>query len=156
MLVLIGLITVSSSPAQATDPVLRKAAGNWLYGPETVWTDGNAGGSYLFHPMSEVLSANSLHYVRIAYQLSQDSGSCQLRPAVRFSNDGSEWDAAKEIHATWQNGNGVSYDSAFVDLMNLAGTDSKAWIQFGVQTDNDVGVSTTQFCKATIRVELSR
>ena len=153
----VGLLAMGmATDAYATDPLLRRTPGSWLYGPESVWTDGNAGGGFLFHPLSEAIGTAGLHYVRVAYQLSQDSGNCQVRPAVRFSDDGVNWDAAKELYSTWQNGNDVTYDPSFVDILNLAGTDAKAWVQFGVQTDNDVGISTTQFCKATIRVENSK
>lgn len=152
---ILGLLAMGiATDAHATDPLLRRTPGSWLYGPEAVWTDGNAGGGFLFHPLSEAMGTAGLHYVRVAYQLSQDSGNCQLRPAVRFSDDGINWDAAKEVHSTWQNGNDVTYPTGFEDLLNL-GTDAKAWVQFGVQTDNDVGISTIQFCKATIRVERS-
>ena len=48
----------------------------------------------------------------------------------------------------------LTYPAGFEDILNL-GTDPKARVQFGVQTDNDVGISTIQFCKATIRVERS-
>ncbi|HND33605.1 MAG TPA: hypothetical protein PLA94_26580 [Myxococcota bacterium] len=139
---ILGLLAMGiAADAHATDPLLRRTPGSWLYGPETVWTDGNAGSGYLFHPLSEATATAGLHYVRVAYQLSQDSGNCQLRPAVRFSDDGINWDAAVDVHSTWQNGNDVTYPAGFEDILNL-GTDPKAWVQFGVQTDNDVGIST--------------
>ncbi|HNH47421.1 MAG TPA: hypothetical protein PKY30_10300 [Myxococcota bacterium] len=53
---MLGLFAMGlAADAYATDPLLRRTPGSWLYGPETVWTDGNAGSGYLFHPLSEAM-----------------------------------------------------------------------------------------------------
>lgn len=141
--------------AHATDPLLHRTSSSWFYGPSPVWTDGNDASPYLFTPLSEPLSAAGMINARVSYQLSEDSGACQLRPAVRYSDNGVDWDVQKEIYtgaASWQNGNNVKYQTSYVDLTSL-GTTARAFMQFGVEANNDTGVGTIQLCNATLRVE---
>ena len=146
------LLWVLVQSAFATDPLLRRTPGSWLYGPTPVWTDGNAGTPYMFHPMSETIAQGTTHLVRVSYQVSENTGNCQIRPAIRFSDDGVNWETPKELYTAWQSGNNVTYTQDFVDINSLTSTSPRAWMQFGVQTDNTSGAS-VNFCKATLRIE---
>lgn len=142
-----------TSDAAAVDPLLRRSPGAWFYGPTAVWTDATAGGAFMFHPLSEPIPSAGLLGVRVSYQLSEDTGSCQLRAALRYSDDGINWETPKEIYTAWQDGNGVKYQQDYVDIIALSQTPPRTWVQFGVQTDTDTGVNAVHFAKAAIRVE---
>lgn len=128
---------------------LRRLPRTWFFGPQPVWTLGTT--STVFHPMSEPMESAGLLEVRAAYELSQDSGDCELRPALRYSDDGVSWDASKPIHTAYQNGNGTIPATVYVDITQLA-TTVRSFVQFGVEAKNG-SAGAIQMCSATIRVE---
>ena len=78
---------------------LRPIANTWLYGPTAVWTNGTT--SALFHPLSEPMGSAGLVEIRVTYELSEDSGDCELRPALRYSDEGVTWNAPKEVPVSY-------------------------------------------------------
>lgn len=136
--------------------LLRQVPGSWYYGPETLYTVIGAGPASVltFFPMSSAMTSSSVAKARFAWQMTQDSGDCKMRPAVRFSSDGLNWDAAKEVSAgaAYATDETVRYDPAFVDLQGLAGTTNKTYMQFGLQTLNRTGTAVA-FCRGAMRVE---
>ncbi len=118
------------------DAGLRPAPPAILLGPRAVW----AKGSQKFHPLGKAMASSSFSRVRVSTEMSQDSGDCKIRPAVRFSGDGVSWGPDKELDGVWMLQDGVTYGEAYVDLMALALTPPKTYIQFGVQVANEAGV----------------
>lgn len=147
LFVLIIAVLGSTAPAFATIPRVR---GSWLFGPAPVWTDGTT--SPAFRPLSEPLESKGLLSVRISTEMSEDSGNCKIRPALRYSNDGVGWDAAKEIVAGYRTTEGIDWGTTYIDITQLAGTTPRAYVQFGVEVANEAG-SAINICNATIRVE---
>ncbi len=141
------LTVLAAGPANATIPRVR---GSWLFGPAPVWTDGTANPS--FRPLSEPMESKSLLSVRVSTEMSEDSGNCKMRPALRYSNDGVTWDAPKEIVSTYRTTEGTDWGTVYIDITQLAGTASRAYVQFGVEVANEAG-SAINICNATIRVE---
>lgn len=144
---------VFANEASAGD-ILRRTAGSWFYGPETVWSSGTTTAPGKFFPLSDPMPSGGLLGARFSYQMTNDAGQCELRAAVRFSDDGVTWGTHKEVNATWSDNtpaDEIIYGSAYVDLMAL-GVTPGAWIQFGVETLNRSG-STIWNCSATLRVE---
>lgn len=133
-------------PAEAT---LRRPPGAWLFGPRQVWTDGTT--SAFFHPLSDPVASAGLLGARISIEMSEDSGYCKMRPAIRYSSDGVTWDGSNPADASWRTTNGIVPGTAYVDLTAL-GT-PKSWVQFGVEVANDAGGSGFQFCNAALLVE---
>lgn len=142
----LGLSSALPVSAWAT---LRRLPRTWYLGPQAVWSDGTTTG--MFHPMSEPMESAGLIEVRAAYELGQDSGDCELRPALRYSNDGVSWDASKAIHSTWQDGDGTTQATTYVDITQL-GTTVRSFVQFGVEVRNG-SAGDPEHCNATIRVE---
>jgi len=105
-----------------------------------------------FFPLSEPMSSTGLTNARFSWQMTQDSGDCKLRPAVRFSNDGASWDTAKEVTTTFATDETAIYGAVYVDLMALANTTPRSFIQFGLQTLNRAGTANA-FCQGAMRVE---
>ena len=101
--------------------------------------------------MSRSLDARGLIAVRVSYELTADSGDCEIRPALRYSNDGVAWDTPKEIVATYQNGTGPTWGTTYIDITAL-GTSPRAYVQFGVEARNGTA-GAIQLCAATIRIE---
>lgn len=134
--------------------MLRRTPGSWLYGPEAVYTVIGAGPASVvtFFPLSEPVSTAGLPGARFSTQMTVDSGDCKLRPAVRFSNDGVNWDPAKEVNAIYVTDETIQYGTLYVDLMTLQSTPPRAWIQFGIQTLNRT-TTNNAFCRASLRVE---
>lgn len=141
------LIATSAGPAFATIP---RTKGSWLFGPSPVWTDGSTNPS--FRPLSDPMQAKGLISVRVSTEMSEDSGNCKIRPALRYSNDGITWDADKEIVAGYRTTEGVDWGTTYIDITTLAGTTPRAWVQFGVQAANEAGTA-INVCNATLRVE---
>ena len=147
LIVLIVTVLGATSSAFATIPRVR---GSWLFGPAPVWTDGTT--SPAFRPLSEALESKGLLSVRISTEMSEDSGNCKMRPALRYSNDGVGWDASKEIVAGYRTTEGIDWGTTYIDITQLAGTTTRAYVQFGVEVANEAG-SAINVCNATIRVE---
>lgn len=137
--------------AAQAGPVLRPAAGARFFGPLSVWTAGSTS-TPIFHPLSPPLPSAGVVSGRFAVQMTQDSGDCKLRAAVRFSNDGVTWDAAKEVSVTYVTDDTVQYNTAYVDLLALAGTPARSWLQYGVEVVNRTG-ATVALCNGALRVD---
>lgn len=146
-LLLLVAVMAASAPASASIPRVR---GSWLFGPAPVWTDGTSNPA--FRPLSEPMESKGLISVRVSTEMSEDSGNCKMRPALRYSNDGIGWDAEKEIVAGYRTTDGIDWGTSYIDITGLAGTTTRAYVQFGVQVANEAG-SAINVCNATIRVE---
>ncbi len=138
-------------PAERFEAGLTRAPPAMLLGPQAVW----ANGSQMFHPLAGPMASANMTSLRVSYELSQDSGDCKLRPAVRFSGDGVTWGSVKELDSTWLIQDAVRYGEDFVDLLSLTSTPPKSWLQLGVQVANESGGALT-VCNATLRVESKR
>jgi hypothetical protein len=82
--------------------------------------------------------------------MSEDSGNCKIRPALRYSNDGITWDASKDIVAGYRTTEGIDWGTTYIDIS--VGTTPRAWVQFGVEAANESG-SVINVCNATLRIE---
>jgi hypothetical protein len=139
------LVGSFASPAAAT---IRKVPGAWLWGPRSVWTDGSA--NPMFHPFSDAIDTGSVTFARVTIEMDQDTGFCKIRPALRYSSDGINWDAPAAISATYRTSIGIDYGTVWVDLTALA--TAKNWVQFGVEAANDSG-SALNLCNASLMVQ---
>ena len=139
--------------ADAAD-ILRKTPGSWFYGPETLYTS-STNATTLFFPLSQPISTAGMLDARFSYQMSQDSGDCKLRAAVRYSNDGVTWDEHKEVNSEYADATDeIIWGTTYVNLMTLAGpTVPRAWIQFGLETKARSN-SAVAGCRGALRVEL--
>lgn len=152
-ILLLPLLLLTLSTASAA-PLLRRTPGSIMLGPLAVWTDGTT--TAIFHPMSEVMNSAEFTSMRIAFQLSELSGPCRLRPAVRFSNDGIGWDNAAPIDSqnlAYINTETITFGTAYVDVTAIAGTTFRSYMQLGTQLAN-ASAGATGFCNATMRVEV--
>lgn len=97
------------------------------------------------------MSSAGLLNARVSIELGEDSGTCKMRPALRYSDDGVTWGTANYIvSATYRETNGITYGTAYSDL---SGQETpKPWIQFGVQVANE-SAGAIQLCNATLLVE---
>lgn len=152
-LLLAALMLLVAVPASAGE-ALRRSPGSWFYGPTTLYTVIGAGPASVltFFPVSEPIPMRGLVNVRVSYQLTQTSGDCKLRPAVQFSSDGSNWEAAKELNTTYVANETIAYGTTFVNLTTLESTPPRTWVRFGLQTLNVSGTANA-FCQGSLRVE---
>jgi hypothetical protein len=141
-------ITELATPG--AEMTLTRVTGSWVYGPKAVWTLGTT--SPHFVPLSEPVESAGIINVRVSTEMESNSGDCQLRPALRYSADGVNWDTPKEILAGWRTTNGIDYGQTYIDITALAGTPAKTFVQFGVQARNGSN-GAIQLCLASIRVE---
>lgn len=138
--------------AVSAEELLRRSPGSWLYGPVALWTVGSTS-TVTFFPLSEPMRSSDVNAARFAWQMTQDSGDCKLRGAVRFSNDGVNWEAAKSVDAQYSDANDeVVWKTAFIDLTSVTDAPPRTFIQFGLQTVNRSG-SAIALCNGTLRVE---
>ncbi|MDP2304776.1 MAG: hypothetical protein Q8P18_01955 [Pseudomonadota bacterium] len=148
----LALATVFAGQARADETLLRRTPGSWFYGPTVVFTPGSTS-TPVFYPLSEPVLISGITKARFSYMMTRDYGDCKLRAAVRFSNDGTVFSADGQPLATYSDSEGeLIFNSAYADLLAVAGTTSGAWVQFGVQVVNRTG-STIGHCFATVRVE---
>lgn len=145
LLAVLFALLLSIGSAYATIP---RTKGSWLFGPSPVWSDGTTSPS--FRPLSDPIQAKGLLNVRVSTEMSEDSGNCKIRPALRYSNDGINWDASKDIVAGYRTTEGIDWGTTYIDIS--AGTTPRAWVQFGVEVANESG-SAINVCNATLRVE---
>lgn len=138
-------ILVASTSALAS---MRRTPGSWLFGPDTVFSDGTT--SPIFVSLGEGLSSAALINVRVSTELTATSGNCKVRPALRWSDDGIAWSSPSAIVATYRSTSGIDYGSTYVDITAL-GT-PKPWVQFGVEAANTSGTR-VEVCKASVMVE---
>ena len=143
-LLLVAAIEATGSAIAA--PLLRTTVGSRFFGPAAVWTGGSTTVP-VFHPLSPPIASAGLLYARFAVQMTQDSGDCQLRVAVRYSNDGVAWDASKDVGGAYVTTDAPQFGTTYVDLMGLAGTSPRAWIQYGVEAENRSG-ATVALCSS--------
>jgi hypothetical protein len=115
-----------------------------------VWTDGTA--SDMWHELSEAMSSAGLINVRVSTEMEEKVGNIEIRPALRYSDDGFTWNTAKEIVATYRTTNGTDVGTSYVDITGLAGTTPHAFVQFGVVAANTSG-SSVNIALAEIRIE---
>jgi hypothetical protein len=146
LLVLLACGLAGIPEARAT---LRRTPGAMLFGPKGVWTDGTT--TAFFQPLSDAIPSAGLINARVTFEMSEDSGYCKMRPAMRSSVDGIGWDASAAIDATWRTSSGIVYGSSYVDLSQIVTV--RQYVQFGVDVANDTGGSGFQFCNATMMVE---
>lgn len=146
------LITVVLGGTAFAVTTLQRTPGSWFYGPSPVWTAGSTS-NHNFFPLSPRMQFNTVSAARFSYQMTNDTGDCKLRAAIRFSNDGIEWDTAEDVVSAYSDAdNEVIYGTSYVDLTAVAGTTPRAWVQFGVEAVNR-STSNVAFCNATLRIE---
>jgi hypothetical protein len=138
---------------QEADDTLAKVQGSQIYGPDVVWSQGSTT-DYVFHPLSPPMPSGDVIAARVDTLMDQDTGNFKLRPALRYSFDGTNWDNSQYILSSYQTTTGVEVGTSFIDLTSL-GSNPKTWMQFGVQVANESGGS-REFCKAAIRVQVKR
>ncbi len=151
MAVLVVLGVILASPARA-GAVLARSAGSRMLGPTAIWTNNTT--TPVFHPMGAPTPSAGLVNVRVGFQITELSGPCRARPALRFSNDGVNWNADVAIDATnlnYDTAGSPVYGTAYVDILALA--TPGAWVQFGMQAANATGGTGTGLCNATLRIE---
>jgi hypothetical protein len=144
--VALGAMTASSD-AFGTIP---RVGSSLLIGPKAVWTNGTT--TPMFHPLSDPIAAGQFPAFRLALEMDQDTGDCELDTVARYSNNGVDWDAPQAVGGGWLTSSGIQYDTAFVDQATL--TNPRAYIQFGVEARNGSGANPIQMCNATLRVEM--
>lgn len=142
-----ALLLSVSSTASATIP---RVGSSMLVGPKAVWTNGTT--TPLFHPLTNPIPAGQFPAFRLALELDQDTGDCELDTVVRYSNNGVDWDAPQAVGGGWLTSPGIQYDSVFVAQSTL--TNPRAYIQFGVEARNGSSSNPIQNCNATLRIEL--
>lgn len=133
---LLSLVIVVALAGTAIAGTIRHPPGSYVFGPETVWTDGTV--TDIFQPLSDPLPSAPLVSARIYLEITEASNAnLRTRPALRYSADGVTWDASQPINTTYVTGGGTQAGTSFVDLTTLAGVTPKAWVQFGVQVKNN-------------------
>lgn len=143
---------VGDLPHESGDHWLQRVPRSWLFGPQTVWTDGTA--TPTFHPMSEPIESAGVINVRTTFEMEQNSGNCKVRPALRFSNDGTTWDTEQEYpdDASYRTTNGITWGSVYTDITVVTNAAPRAYVQFGVQAAN-TSAGAIQLCSVTLRIE---
>jgi hypothetical protein len=96
------------------------------------------------------MSSAGLINVRVSTEMDETSGNCKVRPALRWSNDGINWDAEVNIVAGYRSTVGIDYGSNYIDITALGSP--KPWVQFGVQAVNTSGTR-VEICGATVLVD---
>lgn len=147
-LVLTLFVTLAFLSSQAALATIRRVPGAWLWGPRAVWTDGTA--TPMFHPMSDAIDTGSVTSARVTLEMDQNTGNCKIRPALRYSSDGINWDSPAYIVVTYRTTAGIDYGSTWLDLTTLA--TPKNWVQFGVQAANNSGAA-IEHCNASLMVQ---
>lgn len=153
---LVAVLILSINTASGATELLRRVPGSMVFGPRAVWTNGTT--TAIFHPLSDAMPTASMTDVRVAFALSELYSNCRIRPAIRFSSDGVNWDTAAPIDSTnldYVTTEVITYGSQYIDITGIAGTSDKGWVQFGVQAAN-TGVTNAGFCNATLRVEVKQ
>ena len=146
---LVGAAAIGPHSAHA-GAVLARSPGSRMLGPTPVWTVKDVT-TVVFHPMGAPMPSAGLVNVRVALQISEISGTCRARPALRFSNDGLNWNSDVAIDTTWVTTDTPVYGTSYVDILALA--TPGAWVQFGVQAANASISTGTGLCNATLRIE---
>lgn len=148
----VAMVAMLASPDAVAGPILRRTAGSWFWGPVELHTAASTA-TTIFFPLSDPMPAAGLTGARFSYQITSDSGECKLRAAVRYSDDGVNWDTQKEVNAEYADVNDeiIWGTGAYVNLLTLAGTPAKAWIQFGLETKPETAAIAA--CQGTLRVE---
>lgn len=138
---------LAASEAFATLPPKPQT---WLFGPSPVWTKGTA--SPVFHPLSTPIDVRRVRDFTIFTEMSESSGRCQIRPAVRQSVDGQQWTASVALVDEYVTLDGRASASPPLRIDVVLSRPSPQWIQFGVEVSNTSGTG-LQLCNAAIQVE---
>ena len=146
VVVAILLLLVVVQPSHAD---LRRLPRSWLFGPTAVWTNGTS--TPMFFPLSDVMESAGLTDIRVSTEMRQDSGNCEIRPALRYSDDGITWDASDDLGIAYLTSVGIDPGTTYTDITALGST-VRSYLQFGVQVANDSG-ALIEVCNATLRVE---
>ncbi|MDI7268666.1 MAG: hypothetical protein QME96_11795, partial [Myxococcota bacterium] len=77
------LALFAHQPATAGIPRVSRS---WMYGPSAVWSLSNTTEPGLFHPLHDAMESRGIIDARVALEMTEESGSCELRSGVRFSN----------------------------------------------------------------------
>ena len=129
---------------------VRNTSNSWVFGPTPVWSNGSTD-TDIFHPLSDPLSSTGVLEVRTSLEMSQNSGYCKIKPAVRYSNDGVSWPDGDKDFGQWRTADGIDFGTTYTDITAL-GVSARAFVQFGVIVRNVSG-SRIETCNATLRVE---
>ena len=130
--------------ADATIPPLRQT---WLFGPSPVWT--KATGLAIFHALSAPIESRFLTSFRVSFELSESSGTCKIRPALRYSQDGTSWSPATALRKDFLSEEKIVWGDAYFEPGKLLPAPLPKFVQFGVE----VSGTGMNLCNATLRVE---
>lgn len=107
--------------------------------------------NWVFFPMSAPLPSVGVLKIRVSFEMLNNSGAAKIRPVLRMSNDGPDWDAAVAIGTATRNADGTTYGSVYEDMGGT--TSGKQLVQFGIQVQNDNGTD-VEMCLASLRVDI--
>jgi hypothetical protein len=145
--ILFGLLCMLFIPsAWAT---IRRAPGAYLFGPTAVWTNNTV--VDVFHPLSDPMPSAQFNSVRWTQEMSQSTGNCEIKAALRYGPDGVVWDAAQNVANVYRATDGVDVGTGYVDV--VTGFNQKAWVQFGVNVRNVNAGTKFENCNAAIQIE---
>jgi hypothetical protein len=134
--------------ANATDVTLRRTPGSMLFGPAPAWATNT---TEVFFPLSDPMPSAGMISVRVTTAVTQRTGFCQIKSALRYSSDGVGWATAVAIVDTPVDPqNSPLFDDDYVDITALGSP--RPWIQFGVLVSNSEGTGIS-LCNATLLVE---
>ena len=125
--------------------------GSHAFGPIPVWSN-KTNATWLFHPMTGPLDSTKLARIRASFEMAQDTGACKIRPAIRMSNDGLQWDTPVAIGTATLDANGTSYGTDFIDMSGT--TKGKGKAQLGVEVINDDDTGLAEMCMASGKFDI--
>lgn len=131
VLLALFVLAVGFFPDRAGSATPRRPAGSYYFGPEVVYTNGAQGD--FFQPLSDPLPSRGLSAGRVSMEVTEvTSNNIKMRPALRWSVDGVNWDSAVYINVNYVTGNGSQATTGFTDFIPLGSP--KPFVQFGVLT----------------------
>ncbi len=123
------------------------------YGPIPVWSKRDDT-TWLFFPITEPMDSTDIKMVRASFALDSSTGSVEIRPALRISNDGITWDTPTVIgNPTPRSADGTTWGTAFVNVSST--TQTKALVQFGIQAKNTTGTTTQDNGMASMKLDVT-
>lgn len=89
--------------------------------------------------------------LRVSFEMRQNSGGTEIRPALRMSNDTQQWDTPVAIGAATRTTEGVTYGDDYVDVSTT--TKAKVFAQLGIECKNTSGAG-PEMCMAALKVDI--
>lgn len=120
------------------------------WGPRPVWS-GKSNSVWVFHPLSAPMDSTGVDKVRVSFEMRQNSGDAEIRPAYRMTDDAITWGTPIAIGTATRTQDGVTNGSQFYD--ESASTDDKSLVQFGIECKNGSGAA-LEMCMAALKVDI--